>query len=178
MSIAPETARTQLAACASYRAFLGVSTPAAAVAKTYLAGLPAPSDGKEYTVAEWEAGLRPFGIIYQATHGGYSMARSAMYAQTDSGRLFIELEITIPTVYQNGVETLNLTTDFENGDRWILNHIGQIVAEFMGLAGMPGYLDVSRVTVAMGPSRERNEEQPASGFYYWTLLEVAWGATE
>jgi hypothetical protein len=180
MSIALETARKQLAACTSYRAFLGASDSASAVASTYLAALPAPTDGKEYTAAEWEQTLRPFAMIYTSSAGGYSATRSALYAVRENGRMFVELEITIPEAYQPDVlvPAVNLRTDLEKADRWILNQIGQIVFEFMGLAGCPGYLDVSSVTVVMGPSRERHEEPLANSFYYWTLLEVIWGATE
>jgi hypothetical protein len=178
MSIALETARTQLCACTTYQAFLGVATPAAAKAKTYLAGLPYPEDKAEYTVEDWEGSLRPYGIIYQATIGGFNTRRSALYAQTESGRFYIELEIGVPTVYQPSlsVAAIDLTTDFESGDRWIINHIGQIASEFMGLSGSAGYLDVSSVTVAMGPSREQPNEEQASGYFYRTLLEVTWGA--
>ena len=178
MSIALEHARNQLAACASYLAFLGVATPEVAVAKTYLAALPNPTDGKEYTLAEWEESRRPFGMAYTSTAGGYGASRSALYAVSEHGRLFIELEITIPTEYQPDaeVDAIDLTTDLETADRWILNKIGQIVAEFMALSGQPGYLDVSSVTVLMGPSREQPKESITKGFFYWTLLEVAWGA--
>ena len=178
MSIALETARTQLAACASYRAFVGATDAAGAKDKTYLAALPKPTDCKEYTQAEWENTLRPFGMIYTATQGGFAAIRSALYAVRESGRMFIELEITIPTECPDSPGVVDLTADDELADRWILNQLGSIVAEFMALAGQPGYLDVSSVTVMMGPSRERFTEQPAAGQYYWTLLEVTWGATE
>ena len=180
MSTALETARSQLAACASYREFLDVSSIQAASDKTFLAALPTPADGKEYTTLEWESALRPFGMIYTASAGGYSQARSALYAVRENGRLFIELETTVPTAYQPDpeVEAIDLTLDLETADRWILNQIGQIISEFMLLAGQPGYLDVSQITVMMGPSREEHKEKVSNGFYYWTLLEVVWGATE
>ena len=181
MSIALETARSQLAACASYQAFCNVSgDSAAAVAKTYLAALPAPANQVEYTPAEWESTLRPFGMIYTASAGGYRLTRSALYAFREDGRLFIELEITVPSVYQpdQNVPAVDLTVDLEAADRWILNQIGQIAAEFMSKSGQAGMLDVSSLTVMMGPSRERHEEPLANGYYYWTLLEIAYGATE
>jgi hypothetical protein len=180
MSIALETARTQFAACASYQAFLGVDDPADAISRTYLAGLPFPSNEGEYAVSDWEGSLRPFVILYQSTHGGYSATRTALYAFRENGRMFAEFEISIPTTYQPdpSVPAVDLTQNPELSDRWIINQLGQIIADFMGLAGKSGYLDVSEVTVAMGPSRERNEEQPASGYYYWSLLEIVWGATE
>jgi hypothetical protein len=180
MSVALETARTHLAACASYRTFLGAASAAAAKTKTYLAALPAPTDAHEYTPTQWESTLRPFGMIYTSTAGGYSAHRSALYASRENGRLYIELEITIPDDYQPVAEgpVYDLTTDLELADRWILNQLGQIISEFMALSGQPGYLDVSSVTVMMGPSREGDDEKTARGCYYWALLEVTWGATE
>jgi hypothetical protein len=180
MSNALELARSHLAACASYQAFLGVSgagAAAAAIAKTYLAALPAPTDGKEYTRAELEETRRPFGIFYTSSAGGYRVRMSARYAQSESGRLFLELETTIPAAYRSTpqADPIDLTVDAEQADRWILNQIGSIVSEFMGLAGQPGYLDAQSVMVMMGPSRERDEDKPTRGCYYWTLLEIGWG---
>ena len=128
MSAALETARSQLAACASYQAFVGVSPAdeAAAAARTYLAALPPPADLNEYTREEWEAALRPFGMVYTSSAGGYTLTRSALYAVRDSGRLFVELEITIPTDYQPDPDTaaVDLTVDLESADRWILDQVG------------------------------------------------------
>jgi hypothetical protein len=179
MSAALNTAVSQLANCPSYQAFLGVDTQADAVARTYQASLPPAANGSEYTPEEL-ASYRPFGMVYQATAGGYGATRSALYAYREDGRCYIELEITIPTSYQPDPDDLaiDLTVDLESADRWILNQIGQIVAEFMAQAGEPGCLDVSKITLLMGPSRERPEESMGVGYYYWTLLEVTWGATE
>lgn len=178
MSAALENARNHLAACAAYQAFLGVTSSAAAVAKTYLAALPKPDDGKEYTRDELESTLRPFGMIYTATALGYKLTRSAFSAASENGRLYLELETAIPTAYQPDPEVpaIDLTTDLEAADRWILNKIGQIIWEFVALSGQPGYLDVSSVTVMMGPSREQRKEKQSQGFYYWVLLEVEWGS--
>ena len=173
-----ENARNHLASCISYQAFLGVTGSEAAAAKTYLAALPAPNDGAEYSREEWENKLRNFGLISLAPAGGYRVERSALYATRESGRMSIELEATIPSDFQANPEgpVLDLTADLEAADRWINNQIGQIVAEFMGKSGQPGYLDASSMTVMMGPCRTQDEDVPTSGFYYWTILEVVWGA--
>jgi hypothetical protein len=91
--------------------------------------------------------------------------------------MYIELEATIPNVYQPNPEAdpIDLTADLEAADRWIINQIGKIIDEFIKLSGQPGYLNVASVMVMMGPSREQPEETLAKGFYYWTLLEVIWG---
>jgi hypothetical protein len=139
--------------------------------------LPTPADGKEYTPEEWEMALRPFGMIYTASAAGYGLKRSAFQAYSEHGRMYIELEATIPNVYQPNPEAdpIDLTADLEAADRWIINQIGKIIDEFIKLSGQPGYLNVASVMVMMGPSREQPEETLAKGFYYWTLLEVIWG---
>lgn len=181
MSNALETGRSQFAACASYQAFLGVSTSAAAIARTYKAALPAPADGQQYTPAEW-VGLRPFGMIFTAPAGGYSATRSALYAVRENGRMHMVLEITIPSAWTDPANpeapAIDLTQDLETADLWINNQIGQIIHDFMALAGQPGYLDVHSVAVNLGPSRERHEEVVANGYYYFVLLEIVWGAQE
>lgn len=183
ISLALEVARAHLAACTSYQAFLGVTgttAAAQAVAKTYLAALPVPEDESEYTPDEWESVLRPFGMVYTASVGGLRLTRSAAYAVSESGRMFIELEITIPTSYVPSVggAAIDLTVDKEAADRWINNKVGQIADEFMAKAGQAGYLDASSITLVMGPSREKSGEEVTNGYYYWTLLEVVWGSGE
>lgn len=177
LSTAEDIGCQHLASCASFQAFLGVSSKAAALAKTFNAALPPPTDGKEYTADEWEESLRPYGMVYASTAAGYSVRRSAGYARSESGRMYIEFEITIPTDYQPAPEDtpIDLTTELNAADRWIKNNIGQIIAEFMDKGGQPGFLDVSRVTLMMGPSREEPNETQTHGCYYWTMLEVAWG---
>jgi hypothetical protein len=177
-----ETARNHLAACPTYRAFLGVSTVPAAVAKTYLAALPPPADGQEYTRDEFNVTLRPFAVISAAASNGYGKRRTATGGGVENGRLFIWLEIAVPTNYQPDPEVaaVDLTADLELGDRWINNQIGQIVSEFfdLGCSATPGCLDVSAIDVRMGPCREDADESATQGNYYATLLEVTWGATE
>jgi hypothetical protein len=179
-SLALETARSHLASCESYQAFLNLSGSEAAEARTYLAALPSPADGVEYTYAEWITSLRPFGMISTALSGGFSQTRSALYGVRENGRLNIALETTVPTVYQPdpNVAAVDLTVELELADRWIQNQIGQIANEFMAKSGQPGFLDVSSMMLTMGPCRERHEEPLANGNYYWTLFEIVWGATD
>ena len=126
VSAALEICRKQLCACASYQAFVGCSgdgAAASAVEKTYLASLPAPTNGVEYTPTEWETALRPFGMVYTSTMGGNRTTRSALYGVEEKGRIFIELEIAIPTAYQPdpNAPAIDLTQDLKSAARWILN---------------------------------------------------------
>jgi hypothetical protein len=186
ISKALENGRTTLSACAAVQAFLGVTEAellalqgddeagqevdsiAAAKARIYLAATPPPAVAGEYTPAEWEEELRPYMLLYTAPQGGYQSQRTAMYAYRESGRMYCELEITVKSDY-------NADDKIEEADRWINNLLGQVIDELRSLAGQAGYLNVHTISVAMGPSRERNEEYPATGPYYWTLLELQWG---
>ena len=172
LSTALETLRVMLAALGNFQSLMGVTTPAEASARVYLASAPpAPSvpEGnatQEYTPAQWEDQLRPFCLVYTAPTAGYRLTRESRYGFQDRGKLFIELEVAAPA---------GADTNPEQADRTVLNQVGQIILGLANNAGQPGNLDIAEIAVAAGPSRERFEELGGVGQYYWTLLELAWG---
>ena len=172
LSSALEALRGMLANSANFLAFLGVETAAAAKLKTYLASvppaqeLPAGDGTQEYTPAQWENTLRPFCLAYTSPTGGYRLTRESRYGFQDRGKLFIELEMNVPS---------GADTDPETADRTVLNLVGQILADLVANAGQPGNLDIAEIGVAFGPSRERFEEVGGTGEYFWTLLELTYG---
>ncbi len=177
VSASEDLAIRTLAACPSYRAFLGVESEAEAIARTYVAALPAPTDGLTYSIEEWEFRLRPYGIVHASRAGGYRSVRTAYGAFSERGRMLIELEKTVPTDYSpSGGQTIDLTQDLEAADRWIKNQVGAITNDLESLAGQPGYMDIGEIGVVMGPSREDHREKVGRGCFYWVMIELAWGS--
>lgn len=174
-----EAFRKQLADCSQYQSFLGVSTSAAAVERTYLAALPKPADGCEYTLEELAA-LRPFAVLSLSMANGIGLRSDGVGAWRCRGRFVLWLEAGVPTAYQPGkdVDAIDLTADLETGDRWIQNLIGNILPEIAdaGSGVTPGYLPLNSVDVRMGPSREPNDATATQGPHYVTVLEFEWGA--
>jgi hypothetical protein len=180
LSTALETARQQLASCPSFQALVAATDQPTAAGRIYLAGLPPPANREEYSPAEWESSLRPLAVLYTSSRQGYGRSRTGLYAWRENGRLFCEIEVTVPETWTppEGGPALMLWDYPEQSDRWILNQLGPVIEDFCNLGGTPGNLDVQSVEVVMGPSREKPEEEPGSGFYYWVLLEILYGATE
>jgi len=172
LSKAMETLRAMLSRSATFLAFMNVKTAADAILRTYLTSTPpaqglAGGDGsKEYTPGQWENSLRPFCLCYTSPTGGYRITRESRYGFQERGKLVVELETNMPSGADIKPET---------ADRWIHNLVGQIIEDLVNNAGQLGNLDIAEIAVALGPCRERFEEEGGAGEYYWTLLELTYG---
>lgn len=173
-----DNARKQLAACAAYQRFLGVSTSAAALARTYLEALPAAANGREYALAELVA-LRPFAIVSSAMFNGLTLRGDCVGGALDGGQIRIALEIAVPDEYRETPEStpIDMTVDLAAGALWINNLVGEIMAEFQALGASPaaGNLHVRGVRAIFGPCREPEQDTASLGPHFQALLAVEWG---
>lgn len=136
-------ARSLLAACPTWVTWAGSGNSATALAHVHLVDLPAPADGKKYTLAEM-TGYRPFAIIDLADGGlAFSADRSAEVAFERSGRLSLTIESAVATGDVGNDSEIVLKA---------LNNIGGIVSDIIGnldddqgLVADGGHLNVRKV---------------------------------
>jgi len=55
-----------------------------------------------------------------------------------------------------------------------LNSVGAIISDMEALAGKPGYLDISGITVDAGPQRPLEDEKKTIGDFYEIIFRIEW----
>ena len=166
ISLAQEYLRDTLAASATFQAWVGAASAAAAEASIYQDDLPAPATPPEYTLAELQ-GYRPMAIIQTDEDGGYLVEQDSAgdgFDFDEHGKLWLCLEGNVSEALAN--QNAEMLLQFRNT-------VGQILDDMLALAGTVGYLAMRRVRV-FGPFRTHPDKAARQGDAVWVWLHIEW----
>jgi hypothetical protein len=168
LNLAQERLRTTLADVAAFRTFCGVATQGAALARIHHEGLPKAA-GESYTLAEMQA-YRPYAFIWTDDSQGFTKQHAAggvSHWFRAAGRLHVILVREVPAALIDNEPAADF--DFKN-------HLGLILDGLGELAGQPGYLAISRMSVLRVLEWNDRDAQPTEGISQGCEIEIAWGA--
>jgi len=168
LSLAEENLRLTLADATAFRTWCGAADQAAALARIYREGLPAPQHGDNYTAEELSL-YRPYAVVFTLEQAGLTKTLdsiSAHYEFAAQGRLKLRL-------YQNCPGGFNDQPTSDANIQW-KNSIGQIIDGLCDLAGQAGYLACSEIRVDAGPYWAHPKKVPVEGLWQGVELGIAW----
>lgn len=159
-----EYLRVTLADSATFRTWVGAATQAAALAKIHHEALP-PGAGPEHTLAELQA-ARPCVIVWTRPEDGFTRIMDAVnppnqYSQVGS---LMARFLDDVTASQGEAE---IAIQFKN-------RLGVVLDEMGELAGLPGYLNIIRMSLVLGPWRTPPGEALRQGEYIGADVRFDW----
>jgi len=149
--------QTLLANCSAWQMWLGVSTVAAARARTYMAYVSASSL------------TRPFAVITQGDSWSYNMiAGGARNHFQEGGSLVLMFEAGVSVAYQAEAAVDDAALEF-------LNNVGGVIDDMSELAGSGGYLSIQRIMQRDPPERNFPNRSGEGDHFHWMSFNVEWG---
>lgn len=170
ISLSQQHLRESLAACAAWRELCGSAdnpaSPAAALERTYLHGLPKPANGESYERQELQA-YRPYAIVSTMQQDGLRWTREASGGSFGaSGRMYLRIERESPD-RQGDEPTADAMVTWTN-------IVGRIGDELCGLADQAGYLacgEIVPVDITYCPHPDLIETE---GFWQSAEFLITW----
>jgi hypothetical protein len=171
VTLAEECFAHLLADSPAFRAWVGATTQAQALAHVHNDSLPPPdSPDGAFSLAQLRR-LRPYAILGTEDSDGYGRDRVASSTYADHGALWVMLIQEVPG---------DLAADVKAAERAWKNTIGAILVELCQLAlndsATHRAMDIAKIAVVAGPYRNAPEEIPAQGEIQGVELSISWGA--
>lgn len=170
LSRALERLRATLADSAAFRAMIGPAAgQAEALARIHYDGLPPPA-GLSYSREELAA-YRPFALVYLNPNAGFRAEQDGVsgtkFDWAERGKAIITLEKEASETYANAP-----TADAEQQFR---NEIGGIIDNLYSLSGTAPYLNITAISVLLGPYAVGEDDAKAEGVWQMVHLECEYG---
>lgn len=143
--------RLTLADATAFRTWVGAANQAAALAKIY------PIQKASYTSADL-----PLAVVDWAEN--FRRVKNA-----GGSRNWFEQEGDLSVIFRGAV---NPAHDDADAAYTFLNSLGAILSEVETLAGKPGYLNITAISLQDGPSRPNEDEAKELGDFYQAVYRV------
>jgi len=156
-------AQTLLCNAAAFRTYLGVSTVAAARARTYFWTGPNPSV-ETLPFAVVDIGRR-FNMHAEAGGGQNHYVRS--------GSVLLGIFGDIPEAYRYVNNTHSVTLERDAGVHQ-LNQLSLVIADMLALSGSDAYMSVMDLDLESGPDRPEFRKGADFDDYYLTVFRLDW----
>ena len=164
--------RAMLSECTAFQEWCGEPDAANALERIYPYQLPAPEDGKYWTRAELET-YRPFAIVRLPEGPSLTWNFAAQNAATESGRLEILLEQSIPGERRPYVPTDHIQVWQEAVEEIVRGSVSKSTTGILDKChpADAGHLDCTDVRL-IGQWPSSFQEDNETGRYFRAILEV------